>query len=701
MMSDVETNEQSSPIGKVLTSSASARPFVLGQGNGGGQTLASSSSAVYAAPFVPASPGNPAGTRQNILNRGANGTSTQLSSRTASAAPFIPGGSQSGQLGPSAGRAAAMSSSAMPFVPRNSTDSFPSPRGRLSTNGSMGHHSELQLPDGDDLLGMTAHTPSGAPMARSPAKVLSIPVPRSPSGNLPAPQASLRAHRSSSPLRTSHNQGPGQGRGRGAPQAWRGGAQVGRGRTAPGTAGRGGRRPMQAAMMQGVQPVVSPYTMELNNAASAAGYWADHLSNDEQQRSYLAMQQGEEEWGLPETVQQYHSLYPLEDLSLTREKSSQAFGMKTTLMKGVSSRDGRAYTLRRLDNRRLPADPDLAAAAQDIVQQWSPLARHPNLSTPTEAFITGQMEGGPALVFVHAYYPAAITLEQAHMHQAAGGGHGQPAEEVLWCYMAQLTCAARAAHSAGLLLQPQSLAPSKVILTSPRRVRVGSLGVADLMSEEISSHEELNALQRKDLTAIGRLLLMLGCCCTAPTMDALAATYSEGLVRAVSALLASVQGTSFSSWQQVASMIAEHMMAEVEAQQLASDAAAAQVWKGAEDGRLLRILVKLTSILERPEHTGEPQWAETGDLYLLKLYRDFVLHQRRDDGSPNLDWGHVVESLNKLDAGIPEKVTLMSRDETSMLVMSYGDLKNCLDNVLKTQSSGPRAAPRLDMGRRL
>ena len=47
------------------------------------------------------------------------------------------------------------------------------------------------------------------------------------------------------------------------------------------------------------------------------------------------------------------------------------------------------------------------------------------------------------------------------------------------------------------------------------------------------------------------------------------------------------------------------------------------------------------------------------------------------------------------------QVTLMSRDETSMLVMSYGDLKNCLDNVLKTQSSGPRAAPRLDMGRRL
>lgn len=69
---------------------------------------------------------------------------------------------------------------------------------------------------------------------------------------------------------------------------------------------------------------------------------------------------------------------------------------------------------------QLPVDPDLAAAAQDIVQQWSFLASHPNLCTPAEAFITTQMEGGPALVFVHAYYPAAITLEQAHMHQAAG-----------------------------------------------------------------------------------------------------------------------------------------------------------------------------------------------------------------------------------------------------------------------------------------
>ena len=40
---------------------------------------------------------------------------------------------------------------------------FSSPRGRPVANGSTSRVSDLQLPEGDDLLGMTAHTPAGAP----------------------------------------------------------------------------------------------------------------------------------------------------------------------------------------------------------------------------------------------------------------------------------------------------------------------------------------------------------------------------------------------------------------------------------------------------------------------------------------------------------------------------------------------------------
>eukprot|EP00959_Pyramimonas_sp_CCMP1952_P084393 1765269-Pyramimonas_sp.AAC.1 len=36
---------------------------------------------------------------------------------------------------------------------------------------------------------------------------------------------------------------------------------------------------------------------------------------------------------------------------------------------------------------------------------------------------------------------------------------------------------------------------------------------------------------------------------------------------------------------------------------------------------------------------------------------------------------YVVEALNKLDAGVPEKILLMSRDEMSMLMVSYRDIK--------------------------
>ena len=84
-------------------------------------------------------------------------------------------------------------------------------------------------------------------------------------------------------------------------------------------------------------------------------------------------------------------------------------------------------------------------------------------------------------------------------------------------------------------------------------VPAGSLGVADLMSEEVSSHEELHVLQREDLTAIGRLLLVLACASTAPSLDAVASSFSQSFVRALSALLAAAQGTSVSSWQQVRS----------------------------------------------------------------------------------------------------------------------------------------------------
>jgi len=50
-----------------------------------------------------------------------------------------------------------------------------------------------------------------------------------------------------------------------------------------------------------------------------------------------------------------------------------------------------------------------------------------------------------------------------------------------------------------------------------------------------------------------------------------------------------------------------------------------------------------------------------------------------EDGRPWLDMAHVLGCLNKLDAGSPDRLCLMSRDEQNVLVVGYDELKNCVE----------------------
>ena len=50
-----------------------------------------------------------------------------------------------------------------------------------------------------------------------------------------------------------------------------------------------------------------------------------------------------------------------------------------------------------------------------------------------------------------------------------------------------------------------------------------------------------------------------------------------------------------------------------------------------------------------------------------------------EDSHPWLDMSHVVSCLNRLDAGTHEKVCLMSRDEQNVLVVTYHELRQCLE----------------------
>jgi len=94
-------------------------------------------------------------------------------------------------------------------------------------------------------------------------------------------------------------------------------------------------------------------------------------------------------------------------------------------------------------------------------------------------------------------------------------------------------------------------APGSVTLTLPCRPRAGSLGLAELLAGEPGSAEEQWALQREDLGAVGRLLLVLACAGSpVASLEAAAAACTAELTRLLGALLDAPAGGSLQSWRQ-------------------------------------------------------------------------------------------------------------------------------------------------------
>ena len=44
----------------------------------------------------------------------------------------------------------------------------------------------------------------------------------------------------------------------------------------------------------------------------------------------------------------------------------------------------------------------------------------------------------------------------------------------------------------------------------------------------------------------------------------------------------------------------------------------------------------------------DTQWSETGERYMLKLFRDYLFHQVDENGHPWLDMAHMITALNKV-----------------------------------------------------
>ncbi|KAK2563253.1 PAN2-PAN3 deadenylation complex subunit Pan3 [Acropora cervicornis] len=376
--------------------------------------------------------------------------------------------------------------------------------------------------------------------------------------------------------------------------------------------------------------------------------------------TYFYMQQAQQQ---PAVLFPSYQAYISEPAHLAHLQSNQtrnnAFSMSTQLRQALIHQHTLSMAQLDPENQTFRL---VNAKSMILVDQWKKIS-HSNLVSLREVFTTKAF----ALVFAYDYHPGAETLLMRHFsgpdstlpvspdgtllfpsNPRSGGvpnrhrpGHRSPMpERLIWSYIIQLSSALRTVHAAGLACRV--IDPSKVLLIGNSRLRINGCGIFDVLSFDASNSPNamIPHFQQEDLTSLGKLVLALAC-------YSLQAVQREHIQQY---LLSSPIPAHMKSVNDIMPMIGARFYTQLDAAQVKCD------------------------VLE-----GE--LAKTGDRYLLKLFRDYLFHQVTDIGGPWIDLAHIVACLNKLDAGSAEKVCLVSRDEQSVLVVSYRDLKNCFDGA--------------------
>ncbi|KAF0440403.1 pab-dependent polya-specific ribonuclease subunit pan3 [Gigaspora margarita] len=414
-----------------------------------------------------------------------------------------------------------------------------------------------------------------------------------------------------------------------------------------------------------------------------AFFMSDHLREELQQKNEVTLSSvNAKDFNLPEELHVYHSLYPLD---LRQGKSVKIFGYPSFTYKSICNVDGRVYCLRRIEGFRLTNE-----IAMSTIESWRRI-RHANIVSIREAFTTKAF-GDHSLVFVYDYHPLSQTLFDKHFSspiqnavQIQGVSANIP-ETVLWSYIVQLASAIKTIHASNLAAR--MIEPTKILLTGKNRIRVNCCGIMDMLA--FDGGKNIHYYQQEDLLHFGHLIISLACNSLTSihnlpkSIELISRQYSHDLKNVILYLIS--KPTPDKTIDDVVTMIAPKILHEINSAHHYNDFLESELSKELENGRLVRLLCKFGFINERPEFDMDPSWSETGDRYLIKLFRDYVFHQVDEHGYPVVDMSHVLTCLNKLDTGVDERIMLMSRDEQSCLIVSYKEIKNCIDSAFRDLS---------------
>lgn len=210
---------------------------------------------------------------------------------------------------------------------------------------------------------------------------------------------------------------------------------------------------------------------------------------------------------------------------------------------------------------------------------------------------------------------------------------------------------------------------------------------------DVLEHEQaisLSAKQREDIVNLGTCLLTVACRCFVTNQNrqqciAALQPYSSELQLLISTLIFNPPDV-FS----LCASISSHLADELSMTYAIADGLETHLSCEFNNGRLFKLLLKL-------DYVCNDSWEDTGDRYMLRLFRNYLFRQMNDDGQQVVDMGHVVHSLNRLDMGEASQLLLASPDESTVLVVTFADLKLCVENAFAELASSAEGAAYVDV----
>lgn len=306
--------------------------------------------------------------------------------------------------------------------------------------------------------------------------------------------------------------------------------------------------------------------------------------------------------------------------------------------------------------------------------------RNSNVVSFHEIYTDAEAFDDTSLIIVTDYHPESLTLQQQHANTyspiASRRGNQNVPEKLLWKYLVQISNALKAIHEQGL--SARTIAADKLLVIDQDRIKFNGCGIADILDPSFQATLEL---QSKDLRDLGSLIISLGTAQikTRP-LEHFERSYNAPLREVTDWLLRCGQEDNIST---LLSMIGHATMDCFNTVESDNDLLQVYLNRELENSRLVRLLLKLGTVNERPEYARDPMWDDYGSRGKLKLFRDYVFHQVDAQGRPVLDMGHMLACLNKLDGGLDETIRLETRDEKFILLVSFKEMKQLIESAFQ------------------